>query len=124
MVNIEVIDSDTPKSGPYSLGIKAGNFIFVSGQVTDLGAEDINTQTLTALEKIKKVLESAGARISNIIKTTVYLKNMSDFKEMNNIYKEFFEQNGVQEKFPARTTIQATCPLPNGLIEIDAIAIL
>ncbi|MFW9940885.1 MAG: RidA family protein [Candidatus Thorarchaeota archaeon] len=124
MVKIEVIDTGTPKAGPYSLGIKAGNLVFVSGQVTDPGVEDIKNQTLTALEKIKKILESAGIGVTNIVKTTVYLRNMSDFKEMNNIYKEFFEQNGVLERFPARTTIEATCPLPNGLVEIDAIAVL
>ncbi|MFX1345455.1 MAG: RidA family protein [Promethearchaeota archaeon] len=124
MVKIEVIDTGTPKAGPYSLGIKAGNLVFVSGQVTDQGVEDIKNQTLTALEKIKKILESVDAGVSNIVKTTVYLRNMSDFKEMNNIYKEFFEQNGVLERFPARTTIEATCPLPNGLVEIDAIAVL
>ncbi|MFX0080794.1 MAG: RidA family protein [Candidatus Hodarchaeota archaeon] len=124
MVNIEVIDTGTPKAGPYSLGIKAGNLVFVSGQVTDPGAKDITKQTLIALEKIKKILESAGTRVSNIVKTTVYLKKMSDFKDMNDAYKEFFINYGVKEKFPARTTIEATCPLPNGLIEIDAIAVL
>ncbi len=123
MVKIEVIDTGTPKAGPYSLGIKAGNLVFISGQVTDQVVEDIKNQTLTALEKIKKILESAGAGVSNIVKTTVYLRNMSDFKEMNNIYKEFFEQNGVSETFPARTTIEATCPLADGLVEIDAIAV-
>jgi len=124
MNNIEVIDTGTPKAGPYSLGIKAGNLVFLSGQVTDLVTKDLKEQTLTALEKIKKVLEAAGASVSNIVKTTVYLKNMSDFKEMNGAYKDFFLQNSVKEKFPARTTVEATCPLPNGLIEIDAIAVL
>ena len=124
MVNIEVIDTGTPKAGPYSLAIKAGNLVFLSGQVTDPGANGIKEQTLTALEKIKKVLDATGASVSNIVKTTVYLKNMSDFKEMNDVYKDFFLQNDVKEKFPARTTIEATCPLPNGLIEIDAIAVL
>jgi 2-iminobutanoate/2-iminopropanoate deaminase len=124
MVNIEVIDTSSSKAGPYNLAIKAGNLIFISGQVADQRAEGIKEQTLTAFEKIKKILETAGASISNIVKTTVYLKNMSNFKEMNEAYKEFFLQNDVKEKFPARTTIEATCPLPNGLIEIDAIAVL
>jgi 2-iminobutanoate/2-iminopropanoate deaminase len=124
MVNIEVIDTGTAKAGPYNLGIKTGNLIFVSGQVTDPGAKDIKEQTLTALEKIKKILESGGAKVSNIVKTTVYLKNLSDFKDMNYAYKEFFVQNNVHEKFPARSTVEAACPLPNGLVEIDAIAVL
>ena len=124
MVNIEVLDLGSPKAGPYNHGIKAGNLIFISGQVTDPEIKGIKEQTLTAFKKIKKVLEVAGAKVSNIVKTTVYLKNMSDFKEMNSAYKDFFMKNGIQEKFPARTTIEATCPLLYGLIEIDAIAVL
>jgi 2-iminobutanoate/2-iminopropanoate deaminase len=124
MVNFEIIDSGTPVAGPYNLGIKAGNLLFLSGQVTTPEARDIKEQTFAAFEKIKKVLETAGASVSNIVKVTVFLKNISDFKEMNEAYREFFEKNGVSEKFPARSTVEATCPLPNGLIEIDAIAVL
>ncbi|MFX1304828.1 MAG: RidA family protein [Promethearchaeota archaeon] len=124
MVNIEEIDTGSPKAGPYSLGIKAVNLLFISGQVTTPEAQDIKEQTLSAFEKIKNILKAAGANVSNIVKVSVFLKNMSDFKEMNQAYKEFFEQNGVIEKFPARTTIEATCPLPYGLVEIDAIALV
>lgn len=124
MVNFKIIDTNIPKAGPYNLGIKAGNFIFVSGQVTTPEAKTIKEQTLAALEKIQKVLEAAGAYVSNLVKVTVFLKNMSDFKEMNRAYQEFFEQNGVTEKFPTRSTVEATCPLPYGLVEIDAIAVL
>ncbi|MFX0106357.1 MAG: RidA family protein [Candidatus Hodarchaeota archaeon] len=124
MVNIKEIDTGSPKAGPYSLGIKAANLLFISGQVTTPEAQGIKEQTLSAFEKIKVVLKAAGANISNIVKVSVFLKNMSDFKEMNQAYKEFFEQNGVTEKFPARTTVEATCPLPYGLVEIDAIAVL
>lgn len=124
LVNVEEIDTGGPKAGPYSLGLKAGNIIFISGQVADQSIEGITNQTTGALEKIKKILVSAGAGVSNIVKITVYIKKMSDFKEMNEAYKEFFEHNNVKEKYPTRTTIEATCPLPNGLIEIDAIAVL
>jgi 2-iminobutanoate/2-iminopropanoate deaminase len=124
MVDFEVINTGIPTAGPYNLGIKAGNLLFISGQVTTPEIRDIKGQTLAALEKIKKILEAARADISNLVKVTVYLKNMSDFKEMNNAYKEFFEQNGVYDKFPARSTVEALCPLPYGLIEIDAIAVL
>ncbi|MHA2007027.1 MAG: RidA family protein [Promethearchaeota archaeon] len=124
MTKIEEIDTGATKVGPYSHGIKVGEFIFTSGQVADQNVQGIANQTRGALEKIKKILKSAGTGVSNIVKTTIYLKNMSDFKEMNDAYKEFFQQNNVKEKFPARTTIEATCPLPNGLIEIDAIAVL
>lgn len=123
MANIEVIDTGSPKAGPYSLGIKAANLLFISGQVTTPEAQGIKEQTLSAFEKIKNTLEAAGSSVSNIVKVSVFLKNMSDFKEMNEAYRGFFEQNGVTEKFPARTTIEATCPLPYGLVEIDAIAV-
>lgn len=124
MTNKEVINAEISKAGPYNLGIKAGNFIFISGQVTDPEVKGIKEQTLIVLKKIKKILESGGAEVSNIVKTTVYLKNISDFKEMNSAYKDFFIQNGVYEKFPARSTVEAVCPLPNGLVEIEAIAVL
>jgi 2-iminobutanoate/2-iminopropanoate deaminase len=124
MVDFKVIDSDTPTAGPYNLGIKAGNLIFISGQVTTPEARDIKEQTIAALEKIKKILETAGASVFNIAKLTVFLKNISDFEEMNLAYKEFFEKNGVSQNFPARSTVEAICPLPYGLIEIDAIAVL
>ena len=124
MANFEIIDTGTPKAGPYNLGIKAGNLIFISGQATTPEARGIKSQTIAAFEKIKKILEAAGASVSSLVKVTVFLKNMSDFKEMNQAYKEFFEQNGVSEKFPVRTTVEANCPLPYGLIEIDAIAVI
>ena len=124
MVNIEIIDTGAPKAGPYSLGLKAGNLLFISGQVPDLEAKNIKEQTLSALEKIKKVLEAAGANVRSVVKIGVYLKNTDDFKEMNEAYKDFFEENGVSEKFPTRTTIEAKCPLPTALVEIDAIAVI
>ena len=122
MVNIEVIDTGSPKAGPYSLGIKAGNLIFISGQVPDPEKMGIREQTLSALEKIKSILGASGANVSNIVKVSVFLKNMDDFKNMNQVYSEFFRQNGVTEKFPARSTVEATCPMPGALVEIDAIA--
>jgi 2-iminobutanoate/2-iminopropanoate deaminase len=124
MVNKEIINTGIAKAGPYNLGIKAGNLIFISGQVSDPEVKGIKEQTITVLGKIKKILESGGVEVSNIVKTTIFLKNISDFKEMNNAYKEFFIQNGVIEKFPARSTVEAACPLPNGLVEIDAIAVI
>ena len=122
MVNIEVIDRGSPKAGPYSLGIEAGNLIFISGQVSDPKKKGVGEQTLSAFEKIKSILEASGAQVSNIVKVSVFLKNMDDFKNMNQAYSEFFEQNGVKEKFPARSTVEATCPVPGVLVEIDAIA--
>jgi 2-iminobutanoate/2-iminopropanoate deaminase len=123
MVNIEVVDTGSPKAGPYSLGIKTGNLIFISGQVPNAEKKGIREQTLSALEKIKSILGVSGAKVSNIVKVSVFLKNMDNFRDMNQAYSEFFEQNGVKEKFPARSTIEGTCPMPGALVEIDAIAV-
>ncbi len=123
MVNKEVIDTGSPKAGPYSLGLKAGDLIFISGQVPNPDDKNIKNQTLTVLGKIKTILEKAGANVSNIVKVSVFLKSITDFTEMNQAYKEFFEKNGVNEKFPTRSTVQAVSPMPGALVEIDAIAV-
>ena len=124
MVEKKIIDIGTTKAGPYSHGIKVDNLIFISGQVPSPEAETIKEQTLSSLNKIKIILENADSKVSDIVKITVYLKNINDFKEMNEAYMEFFNQNGVDEKYPARSTIQATLPIVKFLIEIDAIAVI
>ena len=96
MVNIEIIDTGAPKAGPYNLGIKAGNMIFISGQVPSPEAKGIKEKTKSVFEKIKKILAEAKVNFSNIVKVSVFLKNMSDFKEMNQVYKEFFEKNEIE----------------------------
>lgn len=126
MVNLEKVSPEgTTVAGPYSPGVKFENLLFVSGQGPARGATKIEDQTQTALENIKKIVMAAGAKVSNIVKITVYMKNINDFSKMNEIYKTFFKENGVNEKFPARTTIEVSnLPLSGMLIEIDAIAVL
>ena len=125
MPNIEMINPGTPVAGPYNPGIKAGNFLFVSGQGSAQSEEDIKEQTLTTLNKIKTIVEAGGGKISNIVKTTVYLKNINEFGEMNAVYKKFFNDNGVSESYPSRVTVEVSnLPLPSMLIEISAIAAL
>jgi len=111
--------------GPYSQAVKAGNTLYISGQVPivpetgEFGGDDIKTQTKQALENIKAILEEAGGDMSNVVKTTVLLKNMADFASMNEVYATFFTGT-----YPARATYQV-CALPkNALIEIEAIAVL
>ena len=123
MVDIEEVKVKTPKAGSYSQAIKAGNFIFISGQVPSQDAKSIKEQTLSALKKIKDILEAAGSKVSKLVKVSVFLKNIDDFKEMNEMYKDFFNKNGVMDKYPARSTVEATSPLKEFLIEIDAIAL-
>jgi 2-iminobutanoate/2-iminopropanoate deaminase len=125
MPDLEIINPGTPVAGPYSPGVKVSNLLFISGQGPSQGAVTIKEQTITTLEKIKKIVEAAGGNMSNIVNTTVYMKDISGFTEMNQNYKEFFEKNGVSEKFPTRATLEVSnLPLETMLIEISAIAIL
>jgi len=125
MVDIEKISPGTPVVGPYSPGIKIGNLLFISGQVPAQGTTDIKDQTSTVLENIKKIVEAAGGKVSNIVNTTVFLKDINDFGKMNKSYKKFFNDNGVTEIYPARATIEVSnLPIGSMLIEISAIAAL
>ena len=121
----EKINPGIPVAGPYSPGIKVGNLLFISGQGPAQGATDIKEQTKTTLEKIKKIVETAGGTISNLVATTVFMQDMTQFAEMNKAYQKFFEDNGVNEIFPTRATVESSkLPLATMLIEISAIAVL
>ncbi|MFW9947268.1 MAG: RidA family protein [Candidatus Odinarchaeota archaeon] len=125
MVDIKRINPGTPVAGPYNPGIKTGNILFISGQGPAQGATDIEDQTYTALENIKKIVEAAGGKVSNIVNTTVFLRNIKDFGKMNRAYENFFNDNGVTENYPARATVEVSnLPLISMLIEISAIAML
>jgi len=125
MVDIEMINPGTPVAGPYNPGIKAGNLLFISGQGSAQSEEDIKEQTLSSLKKIKSIVEAGGGKISNIVKATVFLKNIEDFGKMNAVYKKFFNDNGVSEAYPSRAAVEVpNLPLPSMLIEISAIAVL
>lgn len=125
MTDIEYVNPGTPVAGPYTPATKVDNMVFVSGQGPKQGAEDIKEQTMTVLENIKEVVEAAGGKVADIVKTTVFLKDMSDFGKMNRTYKKFFKKNGVTDNFPARTTVEvSSLPVGSFLIEIDAIAAL
>ncbi|TFG00751.1 MAG: RidA family protein [Promethearchaeota archaeon] len=123
MTNKEIIPIDAPKAGPYNHGVKVGNLLFLSGQIAGSEAKTIQEQTLSIFKKIKTILEAANANVSDIVKVTVFLKDVSEFKEMNAVYQSFFEDNGVTVNFPARTTVEVSdLPLPNLKLEIDVIA--
>ena len=111
--------------GPYSQGIKAGNTVYVSGQIPidpatgEFAGEDIAAQTRQSLTNIREILKAGGADMSHVVKTTVLLKDIADFAAMNEVYAEFFT-----EPYPARAAFQAAA-LPKGaLVEIEAIAVL
>ena len=108
--------------GPYSQAVKLGNLLFVSGQIpidpaTGKISGDIKEQTRQSLENLKAVLQAAGASLTTVLKTTVFLKNLDDFTLMNGIYQEYFPKDA-----PARSTVEVS-RIPRGaLIEIEAIA--
>lgn len=111
--------------GPYSQAIKAGNTIYVSGQIPidpktgEFAGTDNQTQTRQSLTNIKNILQSAGADMKDVVKTTVLLADIADFTAMNEVYAEFFE-----EPYPARAAFQAAA-LPKGAkVEIEAIAVV
>jgi 2-iminobutanoate/2-iminopropanoate deaminase len=111
--------------GPYSVAVGANDFVFTSGQIAldpktgELVPGGIVEQTRQVLSNLAAVLHSAGTSLDKALKTTVYLRDMEDFAEMNKIYAEFFKNQP-----PARTTI-AVAGLPkNALIEIDVVALL
>ena len=110
--------------GPYSQAIKSGNLIFVSGQLpinpeTGEIPSDIKAQTRHSIENIKAILESAGGTLDNVLKSTVYLADMSYFVPMNEVYGEYFKS-----PFPARAAF-AVKELPKqALVEIEVVAAL
>jgi len=112
--------------GPYSQAVQAGNLLFVSGQIPldpatgDLIPETtIQAQTTRVLANLKAILEQAGGTLDNVVKTTVFLKNMDDFVEMNRIYKTFFAS-----ECPARSAVQVAKLPKDVMVEIEAIAVL
>ncbi|MGM9550364.1 MAG: RidA family protein [Faecousia sp.] len=109
--------------GPYSQAVKAGNLLFVSGQLPidpatgAFAGSDIAAQTRQALTNIRNILAAAGYSCADVVKTTVLLANMEDFAPMNAVYAEFFTEN-----CPARAAF-AVKDIPKGaLVEIEAIA--
>lgn len=110
--------------GPYSQGIRAGTMVFTSGQLPmtadgKLETADIRAATKLCLENVKAVLESGGASLREVVKTTVFLTDLADFAAMNEVYAQFFDTEP-----PARSAIQVAA-LPRGAhIEVEAVAVI
>lgn len=117
----------TPKApaalGPYSQGVASGNLLFVSGQTPidpatgALVAGDIEAATRQVIKNIQAILQAAGAGLEHVLKTTVFLTDMGNFKRMNAVYAEYF--TGTP---PARSTIQVSALPMSAEVEIEAIA--
>lgn len=117
----------TPKApgaiGPYSQAIQAGPFVYTSGQLPidpSTGAfpeGGIKAQARQSLLNVQAILEEAGLKMSNVVKTTVFLADMNDFAEMNSVYAEFF-----QTPYPARSAVAVKTLPKNALVEIEVVA--
>jgi 2-iminobutanoate/2-iminopropanoate deaminase len=115
-------EAPTPR-GPYAPAVRAGDFIFVSGQgpidvTTDkISTGDIRHETRLVLSNIQRILKSCGATLADVVKCGVFLREGTDFAAMNEVYKEFFGDTR-----PARTTVVASFHNPEMRVEIDAVA--
>jgi 2-iminobutanoate/2-iminopropanoate deaminase len=121
-----VSTKDAPQAiGPYSQAIKAGGFVFVSGQVAidpataEVISGDISAQTERVLKNLEAILRAAGTNLARAVKSTVYLKNMSEFAAMNEVYARFFKAAP-----PARATVEVSRLPKDVLVEIDVIALV
>ncbi|MEI0603050.1 RidA family protein [Brachyspira alvinipulli] len=111
--------------GPYSQAVKSGNFIFASGQVPldpisgNIEENDIKKQTTRVMENIKGLLESENLTMANIIKTTCFLTDMSNFAAFNEVYATYFTENP-----PARSTVAVKALPKDALVEVEVIAVV
>src|SRR5579884_3714397 len=120
-----IATKDAPQAiGPYSQAIKAGGFVFLSGQIaidpatSNIITGDIAAQTDRVLNNISAVLTAAGSSLDRVVKTTVFLKNMSEFAAMNEVYGRFWKSAP-----PARSTVEVARLPKDVLVEIDVIAL-
>lgn len=119
-----IATNEAPKAiGPYNQAVRAGDFIFLSGQIPmnpetgELVSGDIGAQTERVLENLRAVLQAAGADLDDVVKCTVYLDNMDDFAAMNEVYGHFFSKDP-----PTRAAVEVS-RLPKGVgVEIEAVA--
>ncbi len=112
--------------GPYVQAVDLGNMLFTSGQIpvdpkTGLVADDIAAQARQSLENVRAIVEAAGLSVANIIKTTVFVKDLNDFATVNATYEAFFTQHNAP--FPARSCVEVARLPKDVQIEIEAIAV-
>lgn len=127
MVQKEVIKTNkAPLWGlPFSQAIKVGQFVFVSGQVPadpktlETVGGDIKAQVKRVLENLRAILEAAGASLENVVKVTVFLRDIKYFDQLNEVYSQYFKKD-----MPARSCVEAKISNGDTLVEIEAIAVL
>lgn len=112
--------------GPYVQGVDLGSMIITSGQIpvdptTGAVAEDVAAQARQSLENVKAIVEAAGLKVADIVKTTVFVKDLNDFAIVNAVYEAFFNQHSAP--FPARSCVEVARLPKDVKIEIEAIAV-
>ncbi len=123
----EIVSTDKAPGaiGPYSQAIKTGGMLYCSGQIPidpvtgEFVSNEITEQTEQVLKNLSAVLEAGGSSLSNVVKTTVFLADMSDFAAMNEVYGRYFNDNK-----PARATVQAARLPRDAKVEIECIAVV
>ncbi|WP_432662161.1 RidA family protein [Wukongibacter baidiensis] len=110
--------------GPYSQGIAINNMVYTSGQLpinveTGEMPKTIKEQTRQSLENVKAIVEEAGSNLEGVIKTTVFLSDMNNFTQMNEVYKEFFINN-----YPSRSAVEVARLPKDALVEIEVVAVI
>ncbi len=124
-MNKQIIATDEAPAavGPYSQGVQFGDFIFTAGQLGivpgtgDFAGPDIKSQTRQALENVQAVLEASGSCLKHVVKVTVFLQDIEEFSQMNEVYAQFFSEDA-----PARSAVQVAALPLGGRVEIEAIA--
>ena len=126
MANQVIHTENAPAAiGPYSQAVKAGNLLFVSGQVPfvpetmEIVEGDVKAQTAQSLKNLQAILKEAGADFSNVVKTTVFIKDMNEFAQINEVYAEYFGENK-----PARAFVEVARLPKDVKVEIELIAVL
>ena len=126
MANQVIHTENAPAAiGPYSQAVKAGNLLFVSGQVPfvpetmEIVEGDVKAQTAQSLKNLQAILKEAGADFSNVVKTTVFIKDMNEFAQINEVYAEYFGENK-----PARACVEVARLPKDVKVVIELIAVL
>jgi 2-iminobutanoate/2-iminopropanoate deaminase len=124
-MNKRIIATDRAPAavGPYSQGVQLGDFVFTAGQLGiipgtgDFAGPDIRSQTRQALKNLEAVLEASGSCLEHVVKVTVFLYDIDEFSQMNEVYAEFFSEDP-----PARSAVQVAALPLGGRVEIEAVA--
>ncbi len=127
MANKTIISTDRAPAavGPYSQAVRAGGFLYCSGQIPidpatgELIGGGVAAQTERCLENLRAVVESAGASLADVVKTTVFMIDLGGFQEMNAVYSRYFKG-----EFPARSTIEVAALPKAAAVEIEAVLLL